>query len=84
MSLAARTVLRMAAARLPGFAGSSAPYLWRNFLDLPGRVLDDGEESRVILGRPPIHVVLNQSGLARTRFTLSWFDERLFVLGTED
>ena len=84
LSLAARRLLSRVAARLFGFAGSSAPYLWRNFLDVPGRLLDDGEERRVVLGRPPLHVVLNQSGLARARFTLSWLDERPFVLGTED
>jgi hypothetical protein len=83
LSTVARTLLRSAAARLPGFAGSSAPYLWRNFLDVRGRLLDDGEMRIVNLGRPPIHVVLSLSGLTRTRFSLPWLDERPFIIGEE-
>jgi hypothetical protein len=49
--------------RLPGFGGASAPFLWRNLLDL--RATASGDE--ICLDRPALDVLLAISGIAETR-----------------
>ena len=62
----AQLLLRRFAYRIPGFAGTSAPHLYANFLAGAGR-LDAGCLRRA---RPPLHALLNLTGIARAR--LHW------------
>lgn len=62
----AQLLLRRFAYRIPGFAGTSAPHLYANFLAGAGR-LDAGCLRRA---RPPLHALLNLTGVARSR--LQW------------
>jgi len=80
LSIAAQHVLRGIAWRLPGFAGSHLLYLARNFLDF-GASLEEEPGRRVVrLGRPPLQVVLNMTGVTRQSYRLSWLDDRPFEL----
>ncbi len=83
LSVVAQGVMRAFAWRLPGFAGSSLPYLYRNFLDFPGRVEEDPARRVVRLGRPPLNLVLNITGMARRTYQVSWLDERPIALFQE-
>jgi hypothetical protein len=69
--------------RLPGFAASSPPFLFANFLDVHATVEMRPEARIVRLGRPPLHVVLAMTGLGRARFVLPGADPRPFVLFVE-
>jgi hypothetical protein len=62
VALAAATLAAMAR-RLPGFAGSTAPFLWRNLLDLHATVTAD----EICIDRPPLDVLLTISGIADAR-----------------
>jgi len=83
LSVAAQGVLRAFARRLPGFAGSSLPYLYSNFLDFTASLEDEPERRVVRLGRPPLDIVLNMTGMARKEYRLDWLDERPLVLFQE-
>jgi hypothetical protein len=83
VSVAAQGLLRNFAWRLPGFAGSHLPYLCRNFLDFAGSVEEESARRVVRLGRPPLHLVLNMTGMARHTYQLSWLDERPLALFQE-
>jgi len=83
LSVVAQGVMRDFAWRLPGFAASSLPYLYRNFLDFAGRVEEEPDRRVVRLGRPPLNLVLNITGMARRTYGLSWLDERPIVLFQE-
>lgn len=63
----AQVVLRRFAYRIPGFARSSLPYVYANFLAAEGRCDDAG---RLCLTRPPLHTLLNFTGMSRT--VLHW------------
>jgi hypothetical protein len=83
LSVIAQGVLRAFAWRLPGFADSSLPYLYANFLEFAGSIEDTQSHHVVSLGKPPLHLVLNITGMARATYSLSWLDERPFALWTE-
>lgn len=83
LSVGAQGLLRGFAWRLPGFARSNPPYLYSNFLDFPAS-LEEEEGRRVVrLGRPPLHLILNMTGMVRGEYRLSWLDERPFALFPE-
>lgn len=66
---ASRWLLARLAGRLPGFAESSPAYLRANFLAVRARI-EPGWQ--VVLGRPPLDVVLAMTGLARGPVGLPW------------
>jgi hypothetical protein len=84
LSIAAQHLLRTFAWRLPGFARSHLPYLYANFLAGAGSVEDEPSRRVVRLGRPPLHLILNMTGMMRRSYHLSWLDERPFVLFPEE
>ena len=83
LSVAAQSLMRAFAWRLPGFAGSNLPYLYSNFLDLAGSVEEEPARQVVRLGRPPLNLILSMTGMARKTYALSWLDERPFALFPE-
>lgn len=79
----AHGLMRALARRLPGFARSSLPYLYDNFLDF-GATVEAEEGCYVVrLQRPPLHVVLTMTGMARNHYRLSWLDGRAIELYQE-
>jgi hypothetical protein len=80
LSIVAQHLLRGFAYRLPGFAGSNLPYLFGNFFDFAATLEEEPARRIVRLGRPPLHLVLNMTGLNRQSYRLSWLDERPFAL----
>jgi hypothetical protein len=84
LSIAAQTVMRAFARRLPGFAGSNLPYLYSNFLDCPASEEEEADRRIVRLGRPPLDLILNMTGMSRQSYRLSWHDERPFALFSAD
>jgi hypothetical protein len=80
LSIAAQQLLRGLAWRLPGFAGSNLPYLSRNFLEFAATIESDDARHVVRIGRPPLHLILNMTGMTRQSYRLSWRDERPFAL----
>jgi hypothetical protein len=84
LSVAAQAMLRDLSWRLPGFAFSSPGYLWANVLNIQARVDPAPERWVVGLGRPPLALLLNLTGLARGSYTLPWLDGRTIHLYPED
>ena len=82
LSVAARGVLGSFAWRLPGFAWSSADFLYTNFLDVTATVEPEAEHWLVRLTRPPLHIVLAMTGTAHDTYHVSWLDERRVQLAT--
>ncbi|HKP51309.1 MAG TPA: hypothetical protein VJ183_01510 [Chloroflexia bacterium] len=74
LAVIAMGVLRDFAWRLPGFARSGLPYLYANFLDTPASLECSADRYLVSLGRPPLNLVLNMTGMARGSVELSWLD----------
>lgn len=64
----AQTALRRFAYRIPGFAGSSVAYLHANFLASAGQW--DVNTGELRLSRPPLHTLLQLTGVARS--AISW------------
>jgi hypothetical protein len=60
----ARATLSRFARRLPGFANSSAPFLWRNLLAMTAAVDYADARASVLLDRCPLDVLLSISGIA--------------------
>ena len=77
----AQIVLRRFAYRIPGFAGASLPYVYTNFLTGPGTL--DPVSGRLQLARPPLHVLLNLTGIGRGTVRWSGPPERSFLLDYE-
>jgi hypothetical protein len=73
----AQILLRRFACSMPGFAGVSLPYLQANFLAGTGDWEPDG---RLRLARPPLHVMLNLTGVGRGSVRWSGPPERILVL----
>jgi hypothetical protein len=69
-TLVARLALRAFAARLRGFSASSADYLYRNFLAVPGMMELSGTRVNLRLEPPPLHLVLRLAGCSETTFPL--------------
>ena len=80
LSIVGQHLLRQVAYGLPGFAGSNLPYLSRNFFEFAATVEEEPARRVVRLGRPPLHLILNMTGLNRQSYRLSWLDERPFAL----
>jgi hypothetical protein len=83
MSEAARLVLRNFAWRLPGFATASFRHLFDNFLDAPASIEDQPQRRVVRVGRSPLALILNLSGVSRASYVCPWLDERPFELFPE-
>ncbi len=83
LSAAAQALLRNFAWRLPGFARSSLAYLFDNFLDCPASLEDAPDRCILRLGRPPLNLVLNMTGMARASYRVGWRGDRPFVLFQE-
>jgi hypothetical protein len=83
LSVAAQQVYRAFSWRLPGFAEASVPYLSSNFLAFSGSVEEEPARRVVRLSRPPLHLVLSLTGIARQTYCLSWLDERALALFPE-
>jgi hypothetical protein len=83
LSVVAQGVLRSFAWRLPGFARAHLPYLQANFLNVPARLEELPDRRVVVLGRPPLDLVLNLTGANRSTFQLRWLDGKPFVLFPE-
>lgn len=80
LSVVAQGLMRDFAWRLPGFAGSTLPYLYHNFLDFQAVIEEEPDRWVVRLGQPPLNLILNMTGLNRQTFTPAWRDGRPFVL----
>ncbi len=74
LNIAAQHILRSFARRLPGFAGSTLPYLWSNFLDFPASVEEESTRRVVRVCGPPLRLVLGLTGMTRQTYRLSWLD----------
>lgn len=72
----AQFTLASFAYRLPGFAGSSLPYVWRNFLSMSARLLAEDRVINAYLSRVPMGVLLNMAGINRGTLQLTDFDPR--------
>lgn len=84
LRVAAQNVLRLFASRLPGFAHSSLTHLHHNFLATRASVENEVSGRIVVrLTRPPLHLILNMTGMSRAAYRLSWMEERLFALFPE-
>jgi hypothetical protein len=82
LSLAARSVVRSFAWRLPGFAWSSADFIYTNFLDVTATVEPQADDWLVHIARPPLHIVLAMTGAAEDTYHVSWLDKREVRLTT--
>jgi len=80
LSVASQQVLRAFAHRMPGFSQSGAAYLHRNFLDFCATL--EFESARIVgrLGRPPLHLMLSMTGIARATMQFGWLDQRPVAL----
>lgn len=76
----AQIVMRRFAYRVPGFAGTSLPYLYHNLLEGAATVESSGH---LRLSRPPLHVLLNLTGIGRGTVRWTGPPERCFVLDYE-
>ena len=83
LSVGAQGIMRAFSWHLPGFAKSSLPYLYDNFLDFSGSVADESGRHVVRLGKPPLNLVLNITGMAHKTYGLSWLDGRPLALFQE-
>jgi hypothetical protein len=70
LGAAACFVLRRFARRLPGFADSRIAYLHRNFLDVAATLEEEPERLVVRVARPPLHLVLNLTGMTRASYAI--------------
>jgi len=84
LSVVAQGIMRLFAWRLPGFARSSLPYLYSNFLDIPGSLEDEPTRRVVRVGEAPLNFILNLAGMNRSTYRISWLDERPFALFREE
>jgi hypothetical protein len=84
LSIAAQAIMRLFAWRLPGFARSSLPHLYANFLDISASLEEEDARYVVRLRPPPLNFILHLSGMNRRSYTLSWLDERPFMLFPEE
>jgi hypothetical protein len=84
LSLLAHAVLRAFAWRLPGFARSSADYLYKNFLDVTATIEPEADRWLVRLTRPPLQIVLTMTGAAQDSYRICWLNERRVQLTTSN
>ena len=72
MALAAATLMRSFARRLPGMGKSSAEYLWNNVLSGEARITVSPGRILVQLAPRPLQIVMRMSGLHDAAFRLPW------------
>lgn len=60
---AGRSAVATLGRSLAGMAGSSAPYLWENVLDVPAWLTVEDDRALVEIGNPPLGVLLSIAGL---------------------
>jgi hypothetical protein len=83
VAIAAHSVLRAFAWKLPGFGSSSLSHLWINFLDFRASLELSSDRIVVRMARPPLHVILSLAGLSRGSYSLPRIDPRPFHLFPE-
>ena len=79
----ANVLLRNLSWRLPGFHGSTIPYLAANFLEMHANLEREEGTLKASLGRPPLHVVLNISGMMNREFKLPWMEDCTIAVSAE-
>jgi hypothetical protein len=84
LSLVANAILRNFAWRLPGFAWSSAEYLYRNFLDAEATIQANEDRWIVNHKHPPLHIVLAMTGADQDVYQISWLNQRKVCLTTAE
>ena len=72
LALAAATLMRSFARRLPGMGKSSAEYLWSNVLSGEARITVSPGRILVQLAPRPLQIVMRMSGLHDAAFRLPW------------
>ncbi len=75
----ADSLLRLWARWLHNFADSSLPYLMRNFVDRPGRLVITPDEVQVELEPRPLDIVLEMAGYLEPLTRMSWLDGKTVV-----
>ena len=80
MRATAQHLLRNFARKLPGFSTSGPAYIYSNFLHFSATLEDEPTRRVVTVGRPPLNLILNMSGLNRGSYQLSFTGERAFAL----
>gem|GEM_PF-4814526 len=78
--LTAQSLVREMAWRLPGFARSSMSHVFENFLDFPASVEVEEDRYLVHLHKPPLHLVLSMTGMARKQFRMDATGGKEWVL----
>jgi hypothetical protein len=73
-------LLRSLARRLPGMANASSDHLRRNFLDFDAVVESQSDHYVVVLGAPPVQVLLSMTGLCSGRLVLPFGEEKPWLL----
>lgn len=73
-------VMQKFASRLFGFAGSSLPYIYTNFLEGFGSIRTRDDEIVVELPPVPLEVILRLAGMHERRFTVPWIPDKTIVL----
>ena len=84
LTLVARATLRNFAWRLPGFAWSSAEYLFTNFLNVSATIQTDPEHWLARLSKPMLHIVLAMTGATQVAYCLPWRADRPVQLTTSE
>jgi hypothetical protein len=82
-ALTAQRVLKRFLRKLPGFAASHLPYAQRNLLEFGASVDAQPERIVVLLGRPPLGMILNFTGSNRGMRRWPALDARPFALFNE-
>lgn len=80
VALTAQRVVRRFLRRLPGFSTSHLAYAQRNLLEFPASVDAEDERIVVLLGRPPLDLILNITGCNRGARHWASLDARPFTL----
>ena len=70
LAAGAQQVMRAFARRLPGFAGSSLPFLYDSFLDFDATVLESEGTFHCRIGRPRLAAVFGLTGALRGRLPI--------------
>ncbi|MGR9072448.1 MAG: hypothetical protein ACU833_05210 [Gammaproteobacteria bacterium] len=83
LNLVAQGILRDFSNRLTGFAHASLAGIFRDFLSFTAGVQATDAEYKITLGRPPLDVVLNMTGLQRERYRLTVNPKKEFRLFPE-
>jgi hypothetical protein len=80
----AQNMMRLFAARLPGFAQSSLDHLNTNFLAFSATA-EFEPSGRIVVrtSRPPLHLILSLTGISRGSYRLSWMPQSTIALYPE-